>query len=868
MLEEDAEALEELRRECEEEVGALRDTLQDTLASSLPESSAMAAAEALASAEARLEEAKEPVNFPVNFCFSSDGTGLTVDTLETWKQEAPADPIFKDDKKRFYQNASRAATFEEFKGRARFNKYVPIYRGFYAHDARIFLVRGEGELMVPARMLGQSPEASEANGDLDMNVQADDSTADMARAALKALRFRRGWEQGDVLATWGSMCPYQVSLNRAQKECRTTRIVADADDTMYGGPNAGADIDKIWRIVGEDCDAESTLDKVRGLCPLGGTEGIPDWILENQEGEIHGLICVGAVFCADTEKGRAFGFEELSRILTERLAPLDEIDLMRDEVDETDCTQIRYGYLSRCANQLVSYWQRIQRPSVSEEVMRNVVDPRLRRSLELLARADASDAEQRERFTAESSLPTAMGGVRVGGAERLCKAQYVGGVFKRLPKLAATCSLLFDKSLTEIADLGMYDEFREAYELLQVQRDSVASSYEEMDDIKYYTVRGGCYDGLFHPKKLPKALAPLAEILDPKSNTRPPSSKALSMVDHSRQWLSCLSAAKKADAKDTGDVRHREASRFIAVSQYGAGAPFEMSPDGTFGTTIASPEFEIIIERHGGLNIATAKTLHDALDAISATAVDRRGDDLSNAGEHNRRHHAVVRKAQQMVTAVAVGQVVLGDKEDKAKTDMLNEGCVVDLAELEGDDATGGDCLYEVKVPSAMTKSFSAGKGSKKKGGKPASVGHLHAFGNTEEFYRRDILGCRRRGRRGEHAFVHKTGKGYVEAHVGTYHDALFAKKTRVVPLIVETTGGIAPHALAHIGHLARRAKGRAASARDGTKYGRSRTSTRSYYVHHTQRIACAAQQYDARGIRKNIAFEKHQLMKGHTGAP
>lgn len=209
-----------------------------------------------------------------------------------------------------------------------------------------------------------------------------------------------------------------------------------------------------------------------------------------------------------------------------------------------------------------------------------------------------------------------------------------------------------------------------------------------------------------------------------------------------------------------------------------------------------------------------------------------------------------------------------GGQTRPRRTCSINEGCAVDLAELEGDDATGGDCLYEIKVPSPLTKKFIVGKGSKKKGGGPASVGHLHAFGNTEEFYRLTILGCRRRGRKTDLPFNHKTNKGRVDAREGSYHDALFNKKTRVIPLIVETTGGITPHALAHIGHLARRAKGRTARARDGTKYGRSRTSTRSFFVHHTQRIACGAQQFDARGIRKTIALKKQELMKGHTGAP
>ena len=96
------------------------------------------------------------------------------------------------------------------------------------------------------------------------------------------------------------------------------------------------------------------------------------------------------------------------------------------------------------------------------------------------------------------------------------------------------------------------------------------------------------------------------------------------------------------------------------------------------------------------LNIASAASLHDAEEA-DGKSPDRRGDDMSNGGEYNRRHHAVMhavlRKGHQMVSAVAVGSVVLGDKEDPAKTSMLNEGCAVDCAELEGDDATGGDAL-------------------------------------------------------------------------------------------------------------------------------------------------------------------------------
>ena len=64
----------------------------------------------------------------------------------------------------------------------------------------------------------------------------------------------------------------------------------------------------------------------------------------------------------------------------------------------------------------------------------------------------------------------------------------------------------------------------------------------------------------------------------------------------------------------------------------------------------------------------------------------------------------------------------------------LNTGYAVDIAELEGDDATGGDALYEIKVPSPrspLTKSQVKGCSGRDGSGQPASVGHLFAFAST-----------------------------------------------------------------------------------------------------------------------------------------
>ena len=74
----------------------------------------------------------------------------------------------------------------------------------------------------------------------------------------------------------------------------------------------------------------------------------------------------------------------------------------------------------------------------------------------------------------------------------------------------------------------------------------------------------------------------------------------------------------------------------------------------------------------------------------------------------------------------------------------------------------------------------------------------------------------------------------------------------------------ISPHSLHFIRRLALRAKG--ARARDSTVYGGSSTlsstSAKSFFVHHTQQLAAAAQVGDAKGIRKKITEMKMRLIK------
>ena len=78
--------------------------------------------------------------------------------------------------------------------------------------------------------------------------------------------------------------------------------------------------------------------------------------------------------------------------------------------------------------------------------------------------------------------------------------------------------------------------------------------------------------------------------------------------------------------------------------------------------------------------------------------------------------------------------------------------------------------------------------------------------------------------------------------------------------------GGITPHSIAYIAKLAVRAK----AGKDKTRYGVSRTSTTSFFIHHVQRISLAAIVGDAWQIRRSITEMKMKVNAGktHIAAP
>ena len=75
--------------------------------------------------------------------------------------------------------------------------------------------------------------------------------------------------------------------------------------------------------------------------------------------------------------------------------------------------------------------------------------------------------------------------------------------------------------------------------------------------------------------------------------------------------------------------------------------------------------------------------------------------------------------------------------------------------------------------------------------------------------------------------------------------------------IITEPSGGIAPQGYAHLKMLARTS--RLPGGRDGTRYGLSRSSPRSYLTHHLQRISAGIVRANARNILTQVVGVKQR---------
>ena len=134
-------------------------------------------------------------------------------------------------------------------------------------------------------------------------------------------------------------------------------------------------------------------------------------------------------------------------------------------------------------------------------------------------------------------------------------------------------------------------------------------------------------------------------------------------------------------------------------------------------------------------------------------------------------------------------------------------------------------------------------------------------MGNTEEHYRRIVLGLDEVGSKGQPPYDRTTGAGWVDAFGGDYADAR-SKQIPVHLFLVEITGALTRSSVQVLTWLASRVSGRKKHV-DTTVYGSSRASPRSFRPHHLANIAAAAVHTDSGAIVHSALARAKALIAG-----
>ena len=512
-----------------------------------------------------------------------------------------------------------------------------------------------------------------------------------------------------------------------------------------------------------------------------------------------------------------------------------------------------------------------------------MVLPRLRTSFEILARANGTPTEELDRAWEEVQLSVAKGGSNIGGHADVADACFVAAFLAVWPSLrdrpAYQGHALAGGGAPPLVQPPLLVYFNKYYNSIRDRCIKLWGVYRARAKHVDFGMVNNYNLGYYRPSGLPlvSKMPPVSDLYSEQSTSPVPKQGTLAQIASHERWLRCLAACEQLDAEmdDPNGVKHREASRFIAVCQFASGAWLDLCPDGRHSSKITSEVFATALQRRHGYYISCAKYVYDAKEAAGETVTIgmRKGDQLANGSkdipcEHNIRHNGTMYATANMVRARACGKLVLGDKANPQTTFHLNEGHVTDMCEIGGDLQSQRDVHYEVKVPSALTKTRQAGQGSAAHGGCCASLGHKFGFGSTLDQTLLKVLGCKERGHKSQGPLVHATGKGWVKEHKGQYYDALHVKNGIVKICLVESQGGIAPPTKRIIFNFAKEVG--SPSAVDRTDYGTASGSARGFAQHHSQQLSRAAVCGDAQNINnaaRNMRVA-HSFMTGLNAPP
>ena len=524
-----------------------------------------------------------------------------------------------------YNETSLVASFDAM--REHQPHLIPVTRLIYGQPAPIWLERTSGPLRAASVYVDEETADSQLPGLLDAGHMLHGDASEV-RTGPGFLRACKGGHQGCPLATNQCILPYFIALSHVQRLYPQARIAGFADDTYLNASpavlyNAYAAKRRLCRGPAEPgeptpCELDSNLTKVAAWSPSGSISEIPDGVGDGIKWS-NGFKCVGVCKGPD-ETVRA---ATTARLL-KGLAPLDNIDKLQDTEQYDNVAQHKKMLLTDCAAQQGVYWAQAQRPDLCGPGLAAARD-RLRVSWEALTGADASPRERADLAWAQALNPTNMGGCGVYDAYALREAIYAASVTKNWKLLQRISPELncTDFATTELPSIAAA---RAAYEKVRAERDRVAAVHAAYDAFEYHILNGEKL-----PRFRPHSLTPAkrmpapTQLFVPDENgsiQSPPSQKALSSVTNHSKWLSLIDGAHEFDAVATDTkINHREATRVISASQFGAGMWLEAAPDASLPhSKLKSGPYVIALQRRLGLYLSSAKAANDELlhyDGIS-----------------------------------------------------------------------------------------------------------------------------------------------------------------------------------------------------------------------------------------------------------
>ena len=333
-------------------------------------------------------------------------------------------------------------------------------------------------------------------------------------------------------------------------------------------------------------------------------------------------------------------------------------------------------------------------PDVIVPVLNTVVLPRLRTSFEILARANGTPTEELDRAWEEVQLSVAKGGSNIGGHADVADACFVAAFLAVWPSLrdrpAYRGHALAAGGAPPLVQPPLLVHFNKYYNSLRDRCIKLWGVYRARAKHVDFGMVNNYNLGYYRPSGLPlvSKMPPVSDLYSEQSTSPVPKQGTLAQIASHERWLRCLAACEQLDAEmdDPNGVKHREATRFIAVSQFASGAWLDLCPDGRHSSKITSEVFATALQRRHGYYISCAKYVYDAKEAAGETVTIgmRKGDQLANGSkdipcEHNIRHNGTMYAAANMVRARACGKLVLGDKANPQTTFHLNEGHVTDM---------------------------------------------------------------------------------------------------------------------------------------------------------------------------------------------